>query len=84
MEITFLGTSAAIPTSTRGLPSIHVKDSNTSVLLDCGDGTTKTKIIKWIDELNDVRKDVAHASKLRSPSKEDRDFVRAVKDGLNF
>ena len=44
MEITFLGTSAAIPTSTRGLPSIHVKNGNTSVLLDCGDGTTKKMI----------------------------------------
>jgi len=44
MEITFLGTSAAIPTSTRGLPGIHVKNGNASVLLDCGDGTTKKMI----------------------------------------
>jgi len=41
MQITFLGTSAAIPTKHRSLPSIHVKLGKTAMLLDCGDGTTK-------------------------------------------
>ena len=41
MLITFLGTSAAIPTKRRSLPSIHVKLGKTAMLLDCGDGTTK-------------------------------------------
>ena len=41
MKITFLGTSAAIPTKARSLPSIHVKNAKSSILLDCGDGTTK-------------------------------------------
>jgi len=41
LVITFLGTSAAIPTKHRSLPSIHVKLDKTAILLDCGDGTTK-------------------------------------------
>jgi len=49
-----------------------------------GPATTKTKIIEWIDRLNNLRNDVAHASKMRSPSKEDLIFVRTVRDGLNF
>ena len=44
MNITFLGTSAAIPTHERGLPGIFVKENRTSILLDCGDGTTKRLI----------------------------------------
>tara|TARA_B100001250_G_scaffold361668_1_gene339859 strand:- start:184 stop:936 length:753 start_codon:yes stop_codon:yes gene_type:complete len=41
MKIKLLGTSAAIPTRARSLPSIHVKTNSTALLLDCGDGTTK-------------------------------------------
>ena len=48
INLTFLGTGAAIPTLKRGHPAIHLKyhGRNTySILFDCGEGT-QTKLIK--------------------------------------
>jgi ribonuclease Z len=39
MQVTFLGTSAAIPTSTRSLPAILIKHEGHRYLVDCGEGT---------------------------------------------
>lgn len=38
IRITFLGTSAGIPTSKRGLPAIAIKIGGDLLLLDCGEG----------------------------------------------
>lgn len=38
-EITFLGTSSSIPTSTRSLPSILARHQGQRFLIDCGEGT---------------------------------------------
>jgi ribonuclease Z len=37
-EVTFLGTSASVPTPERGLPCIAVKRRGELILLDCGEG----------------------------------------------
>ena len=38
MELTILGTSSAVPISTRGLSSYHVRMEHASFLFDCGEG----------------------------------------------
>lgn len=40
-EITFLGTSSAMPTTERNLPSIAVRHEGEVFLLDCGEGTQR-------------------------------------------
>lgn len=42
ITVRFLGTSAAIPTSRRGLPGIALKIDGTIVLFDCGEGTQRS------------------------------------------
>lgn len=42
ITVRFLGTSAAIPTSSRGLPGIALKIDGTIVLFDCGEGTQRS------------------------------------------
>ncbi len=42
ITVRFLGTSAAIPTSSRGLPGIALKTDGTVVLFDCGEGTQRS------------------------------------------
>jgi len=46
--VTFLGTSASLPTKKRGQPSIHLQYKDDSMLWDCGEGTqrqlTRTEI----------------------------------------
>jgi len=48
MKVTFLGTSASLPTKKRGQPSIHLQYKDDSMLWDCGEGTqrqlTRTEI----------------------------------------
>ncbi len=44
MKVRFLGTSSAIPTNDRGLPSILIKTLGDSILLDCGEGTQRQMI----------------------------------------
>ncbi len=41
MEITFLGTSAGIPTKDRNTTAIHLKFLGNSLLFDCGEGTQR-------------------------------------------
>jgi ribonuclease Z len=44
LQITFLGTAASIPTSTRALSSIAVQRQGELFLFDCGEGTQKQMI----------------------------------------
>jgi ribonuclease Z len=44
MEIVFLGTTAAVPTSTRGHVAIALKYHNEIILWDCGEGTQRQLI----------------------------------------
>lgn len=46
LEVTFLGTSSATPTKTRGLPSIAITRDGQVVLMDCGEGA-QTKFVKY-------------------------------------
>jgi len=39
--VTFLGTSAAVPTADRGLPAVAVKREGEVVLMDCGEGVQR-------------------------------------------
>ena len=55
MRIKFLGTSSAVPTDERGLPSILVKTSGDSLLLDCGEGTQR-QIIRSKESLMRINK----------------------------
>ncbi|HTX61070.1 MAG TPA: ribonuclease Z [Methanobacterium sp.] len=41
MELTFLGTSSALPTKNRSHPSIALKWNGEIILLDCGEGTQR-------------------------------------------
>ena len=54
MKIRFLGTSSAIPTDSRGLPSILIKTVGDSILLDCGEGTQR-QMIKARESLMKIR-----------------------------
>jgi ribonuclease Z len=42
LTVRFLGTSAALPTSQRGLPGVALKYNGTTVLFDCGEGTQRS------------------------------------------
>lgn len=44
MKITFLGTTASIPTQKRGLPAIAVRREGELFLLDCGEGTQRQMV----------------------------------------
>ena len=41
MELTFLGTSGAIPTKERNQSGIHLKFLSNNILFDCGEGTQR-------------------------------------------
>jgi ribonuclease Z len=41
LRLRFLGTSAALPTSTRGLPGIALRYDGTTILFDCGEGSQR-------------------------------------------
>ena len=41
MTVTFLGTSAAVPTKERGLPGIALKREGEVILMDCGEGVQR-------------------------------------------
>jgi ribonuclease Z len=41
LTVTFLGTSAAVPTKERGLPGIAIKREGEVVLMDCGEGVQR-------------------------------------------
>ncbi len=41
LTVTFLGTSAAVPTRARGLPGVALKREGEVVLLDCGEGAQR-------------------------------------------
>jgi ribonuclease Z len=42
LTVRFLGTSAALPTSRRGLPGVALKYNGTTILFDCGEGTQRS------------------------------------------
>jgi len=48
IEVTFLGTSASLPTKSRNHPSIHLKFRGNSMLFDCGEGTQRQLAIAGI------------------------------------
>ena len=48
LQVTFLGTAASIPTSTRALSSVAVKRQGELFLFDCGEGTQKQMILAKI------------------------------------
>ncbi len=41
IRLTFLGTSASVPTKERGLPAVHISYNGYSILFDCGEGTQR-------------------------------------------
>jgi ribonuclease Z len=41
LELTFLGTAAAVPTTKRNLPSLAVRANGDVILFDCGEGTQR-------------------------------------------
>ncbi len=49
--MTFLGTSSATPTKSRGLPCIAIKREGEVILMDCGEGA-QTQIVKYGVGLN--------------------------------
>jgi len=55
MEITFLGTSAMVPTKDRNVTGIFLKYRNEGILFDCGEGTQRQMNIAGINR-NDVTK----------------------------
>jgi ribonuclease Z len=46
LEVTFLGTSSATPTKTRGLPSIAITREGQVILMDCGEGA-QARFVKF-------------------------------------
>lgn len=48
LKITFLGTSAAVPTKHRGLPSVALVRESDIFLLDCGEGTQRQIMLAGI------------------------------------
>ena len=55
MEITFLGTSAMVPTKERNVTGIFLRYKNEGILLDCGEGTQRQMNIAEINR-NSVTK----------------------------
>jgi len=45
LEVVFLGTSSAVPTKNRGLPSIAIRREGQVILMDCGEGAQE-KFVK--------------------------------------
>ncbi|MCK5476676.1 MAG: ribonuclease Z [Candidatus Aenigmarchaeota archaeon] len=45
-KVIFLGTSSAVPTKSRNLPSIFIKYKEDRLLFDCGEGTQRQLMIK--------------------------------------
>jgi len=42
--VTFLGTSAAVPTRTRALPAVAIRREGEVILMDCGEGVQRTAL----------------------------------------
>lgn len=55
MEVTFLGTSAMVPTKERNVTSMFLRYKNEGILLDCGEGTQRQMNIAGINR-NSVTK----------------------------
>jgi len=51
MEITFLGTSSALPTKNRSHPAITLKAFGEIILLDCGEGTQRQMTLARISPM---------------------------------
>ena len=57
---TFLGTSAAVPTAERGLPSVALKREGEVVLLDCGEGVQRRVLSESVGLGSDMTILVTH------------------------
>lgn len=52
MQITFLGTSAMVPTKDRNVTSIYLEYNGEGILVDCGEGTQRQMNIAGINRLS--------------------------------
>ena len=60
LTVTFLGTSAAVPTRERGLPGIALKREGEVVLMDCGEGVQRQVLSASIGLGNDMTILITH------------------------
>ena len=60
ITVTFLGTSAAVPTASRGLPSVAVKREGEAILMDCGEGVQRRVLSESIGLGTDMTILVTH------------------------
>ena len=60
LTVTFLGTSAAVPTMARGLPSIAVTREGEVVLMDCGEGVQRRVLSESVGLGSDMTVLVTH------------------------
>ncbi|MDR1820438.1 MAG: ribonuclease Z [Methanobrevibacter sp.] len=60
MEITFLGTSSAVPSKHRNHPSIGLKAFGETILLDCGEGTQRQLIFAKISPMKITKIFISH------------------------
>jgi ribonuclease Z len=51
IQITFLGTSANVPTKVRNHPAVHLKFLNHNILFDCGEGTQRQLTLAGLSHL---------------------------------
>jgi len=60
LAVTFLGTSAAVPTSARGLPSVAIKREGEVLLMDCGEGVQRSVISQSVGLGSDMSILITH------------------------
>jgi len=60
LTVTFLGTSAAVPTAMRGLPAVAVKREGEVILMDCGEGVQRRVLSEGIGLSGDMAILVTH------------------------
>jgi ribonuclease Z len=60
LTVTFLGTSAAVPTKERGLPGIALKREGEVVIMDCGEGVQRQVIAASVGLGNDMTILITH------------------------
>lgn len=60
LTVTFLGTSAAVPTMTRGLPAVALRREGEVILMDCGEGVQRRVLSESVGLGGDVSILVTH------------------------
>ncbi len=60
LTVTFLGTSAAVPTRDRGLPGIAVKREGEVILMDCGEGVQRRVLAESVGLGSDMSVLITH------------------------